>query len=285
VGGNATLKGIDGPVTLDKVGGNLAAQDLVAGAKVAKIGGNLVLNGEIGAGCTYHFKAGGNALLRFSEDASTHLTLSAKGLIRTSMALAGKEQEGATMTGTLGDGGAEMVVEAGGNILLGTTGPSLGSSLGEEISRQIEESLRAIDLEAVGLQVSAEMERAMSQLRIKLESVDWDRIGRRTQRSLERAMERMQRDIDRLTEKAARRQEKLERMAQRAAREKERMERAGSRSSDQEQGWPGGIYFTGYQEPDEPGPSLDEERLTILKMVEQGKITSEEAERLLDALE
>jgi hypothetical protein len=280
VGGNAALKGIGGLVTLDKVSGNLTAKDLGAGAKAPKIGGNVVLNGEIGAGSTYHFRAGGNALLRLSEDASTHLTLRAKGLIRTSPALAGKEQEGTTVTGTLGDGGAELVVEVDGNLLMGTAGPSLGSGLGEEISRQIEESLRAIDLEAVGQEISAEMERAMSRLRIKLESVDWERVGRRTERSLERAMERMQRDIDRLTEKAQRRQEKLERMAQRAAHEKERMERAGSGPSEH-----AGTYFAGYRESDEPGPSLDQERLTILKMVEQGKITSEEAEKLLDALE
>jgi hypothetical protein len=285
VGGNATLKGIGGAVALEKVGGNLAAKDLRAGAKVAKIGGNLALNGEMGTGYTYQFKVGGNGVIRLSDDASAHLTLSAKGQIRSSLTLAGSERQGNTLTGTVGEGGAEIVVEAGGNILLGTTGSALGAGLGEEISRQIEESLRAIDLQAVGEQISAEMERAMSQLRVKLESVDWDNIGRRTQRSVERAMERMQRDIDRMTEKAARRQEKLERLAERAVREKERLERSGQRWSGRQQWQTAGRYYTESEEPDEPKPSLDQERLAILKMVEEGKISSEEAEKLLDALE
>jgi hypothetical protein len=34
----------------------------------------------------------------------------------------------------------------------------------------------------------------------------------------------------------------------------------------------------------EPGPNLDEERLSILRMLEQGQIAPEEAEMLLDAL-
>jgi exonuclease VII large subunit len=161
--------------------------------------------------------------------------------------------------------------------LLGGTSQSTGSGLGEEISRQIEASLRAIDLQAVGEQISAEMERAMSQLRTKLESVEWDRVGQRTQRSMERAMERMQREIDRATEKAARRQEKLERMADRAAREKERMERVGRRMADHP---PVGTPFD-----KEPDKDLDQERLAILKMVEGGQISPAEAEKLLDALE
>ena len=35
----------------------------------------------------------------------------------------------------------------------------------------------------------------------------------------------------------------------------------------------------------EPGPDLDEERLSILRMLEQGQIAPEEAEMLLDALQ
>ncbi len=271
VGSNAALKEITGAVTVEKVGGNFVAKGLTAGAKVDKIGGNLVLNGEIGTGHTYHFKAGGNGLIRLGDEASAHLTLSAQGLIRTSAALQEAQQDGNTLTGTLGDGGAELVVEAGGNILLGATGAGLAAELGDEISRQVEESLRAIDLSAIGEQVSAEMERAMSQLRVKLESVDWERLGRRTQRSMERAMERLQRDIDRLADKAARRQEKLSRMAERAAQRQERMGRVRV----------GGFAASASRDS---GPDVEQERLAILKMLEEGQISPGEAEMLLDAL-
>ena len=35
----------------------------------------------------------------------------------------------------------------------------------------------------------------------------------------------------------------------------------------------------------EPGPDLDEERLSILRMLEQGQISPQDAEMLLDALQ
>lgn len=272
VSGNVFLKDVGGAVSIEKVGGNFAAKNLTAGAKMPKIGGNLTLNGEIGAGCTYHFKAGGNGLLRLTEGASAHLTLKAGGVVHTAAELSEAERSQSSLRGTLGEGGAEIVIEAGGNVMVSGKGPLIGEETRQEISRQVEESLRlmeeslrAIDLEALGQQVSAEMDRAMSKLQVKLADVDWENLGRRTQRSIERAMERVQRDIDRTIERSTRRQEKLERMAERAAHHAEHLEhRRGGAAR--------------------PWPDLDAERLAILKMLEQGTISAAEAETLLEAL-
>jgi hypothetical protein len=298
VGGNAALKGITGLVTVDQVAGNLTAKDLAGGAKVGRAGGNLVLNGELGTGCTYQFKVDGNAALRLGEDANTHLTLSARGHLLTTIELADEERDGTKLTGTLGDGGAEMVIEAGGSVVLGAGRPPVGAEVAEEISRQMEESLRAIDLEAIGQHVQEQMEQAMSRLRVKLESVDWERTGHRAQQAIERAMERMQQDMDRLTEKAARRQERLQRLAEREARRQERLKRMAEREAHLHEKLAHRFYQTADYEPQsegreaesgvepmEPEPALDEERLSILKMVEQGQISPQEAEMLLDALE
>jgi hypothetical protein len=305
IGGNARLRGIAGVVTLDQVAGNLVAKDLTGGAKVPKVGGNLILNGELGTGCTYHFVARGNAILRLPEEANAHLTLSARGNLSSSLTLTDEEREGNRLSGAVGDGGAEIVVEAGGNLMLAggraafadlgdeisrQVEESLGAVDFEEVGRQVEESLRAIDLEAIAQKAGEEMEAAMSRLQIKLEGVDWDRVGHRTQRAVDRAMERMQRDMDRLVSKAERRRDRLDRVAEREARRAERLERRLQRVARKARGyevevdvedWPTG----GGAEPAEPGPNLDEERLSILKMVEQGQITPEEAEMLLDALE
>ena len=275
VGGNVFLKDVGGAVSIDKVGGNFAARNLTAGAKVPKIGGNLALNGEIGAGCTYHFKAGGNGLLRLSEGASAHLTLSAGGAVHAAAELSEVERSQRSLRGTLGDGGAEIVIEASGNVMVSGKGQIIGEETRQEISRQVEESLRlmeeslrAIDLETIGQQVSAEMDHAMAKLKIKLVDVDWENLGRRTQRSIERAMEHVQRDIDRAVERATRRQEKLERMTERATRHHDRFERhvgSAGRTS-------------------RAAPDLDAERLAILKMLEEGKVSAAEAETLLEAL-
>ena len=284
VGGNATLRGIGGMLSLDQVAGNLVVKDLSGGAKVGRIGGNLVWNGTLGAGCTYHFGADGNATLRLSEGAGAHVTLKAKGNLHTST-LTAVQHDGNTVSGTLGDGGSEIVVEAKGNILLGGGQGGIGADLGEEISRQVEEGLQAIDLEAIGRQVGEEMEAAMSRLRVKLEDVDWDRVGRQAEQAVEMAMDRMERDMDRMVGKAAQHQEKVERKAEREARRRERQERRGRG------GWQEEPAATAQDPPakaayeaTEPESDLDDERLSILRMVEQGQINPEEAEMLLDAL-
>ena len=227
-------------------------------------------------------------MLRLEEGASAHVTLSAGGIIQSSVALVDERQENNTLIGTMGDGGAEMVIEARGNILLGGGEPAVRIELGEEISRQVEESLAAVDFGAIGAQASRELNAAMSRLQVKLESVDWDRIGVQTQLAIQRAMEHMQRDMDRAVEKAERHQERWQRKLEREARRRERTEfrrqRAKARRQDVEvtvDEWAAEEAEEDY----EPGPDLDEERLTVLRMVERGQITPEEGEMLLDALQ
>jgi hypothetical protein len=94
---------------------------------------------------------------------------------------------------------------------------------------------------------------------------------------VERAMDRMQRDMDHMVQKAARHKVQWERKAQREARRRERWERQYSTEM-------AGQATEGATEPIEPELDLDEERLSILRMVEQGQISPQEAEMLLDAL-
>jgi hypothetical protein len=170
-------------------------------------------------------------------------------------------------------------VDAGGNVLLGSSGAAVGAELGDEISRQVEESLSAIDLEAIGRQVGEEMEAAMSRLRVKLEGVDWNRIGHQAERAVEQAMDRMQRDMDRMVERATRYQARWEQKAEKEARRQERR----ARKDPETRTWQTEVAEE-KSPAGEPQPDPDDERLTVLRMVEQGQITPEEAEMLLDAL-
>ncbi|MGD8472599.1 MAG: hypothetical protein PVH95_00660 [Anaerolineae bacterium] len=293
VGGNATLKNVGAEVHLGQVAGNLTAKNLTGGAKVLTIGGNLVLGGEIGPARSYHFDARGNAILRLPEEANASLTLTAGGKFIISTELTGEVREGRTLSGIIGDGGAEIAVEARGNVILGDkegTRIEVGAGAAEEFVRQIEEGLSAIDLDAIGRQVGAEMEEAMSRLQVKLEGVDWETVGARAQQATERAMEQLQRNMDRMAARAARQQERFERKMER---EKLRAMRRAEKRHMRE-GGEVEVEFAMADDPAEepyeeyeaePGPDLDEERLSILRMLEQGQIAPEEAEMLLDALQ
>jgi hypothetical protein len=293
VGGNATLKNVGAEVALGQVAGNLTGKNLNGGAKVPTIGGNLVLSGEIGPARSYRFDARGNAILRLPEGANASLTLTAGGKFIISTELTGEVREGRTLTGTIGDGGAEIAVEARGNVILGGkdgTRIEVEAGAAEEFVRQIEEGLSAIDLDAIGRQVGAEMEEAMSRLQVKLEGVDWETVGARAQQATERAMEQLQRNMDRMAARAARQQERFER---RMEREKLRAMQRAQKRHMRDRGEADAEFALGddpAKEPHEeyaaePGPDLDEERLSILRMLEQGQIAPEEAEMLLDALQ
>ena len=300
VDGSAVLKEVGGMVTIDKVAGNLVGRDLLGGVKAGKIGGNLVLSGDIGSGCTYQFRTGGNAALKLAEDANASVTLKAGGRVLSTTALAEEVRTGNTLSGIMGDGGTELAVEAGGNVVLGRGHGSwhedeeelwdeaedelepCGISLGDEISRQVEESLRAINVEEIGRRASESIERAMAQMRTKLEAIDWERVGHQAEGTMERALGQMQRELDRMSEKAARQQEKMQRMAEQRQRQAERL-------AERQQRHAARVHTVAWQSGQPkpapaPAPSFDEERLSILTMVEQGQITIQEAETLLDAL-
>jgi hypothetical protein len=96
--------------------------------------------------------------------------------------------------------------------------------------------------------------------------------------------------MDRMATRAARQQERFER---RMEREKERAMRRAQKRHMRE-GGEVEVEFAVAEDPAkepyeeyeaEPGPDLDEERLSILRMLEQGQIAPEEAEMLLDALQ
>jgi hypothetical protein len=296
VDGNALLKEIRGLIRLDRVAGNLVAKELAGGAQVDRIGGNLVLSGGFGTGSTYRFQVGGNAVIHLQEAASVHMTITARGSILSSLELAEEQRTGRTLTGTVGEGGAELVIDTQGNAVLGSKTGDRAHCADPEVSRRVEESLRGVDFDEIGRQVGEGLDAAMDRLRVKMETMDWARIGERAQEAVQRAMERMQQDVDRWADRRARQAEREARHAERDARRAEsaaqRAERLSVRpgtgsvaaspvsAMDAEEGQPDGPAAA-------PGsqPGLEQERLAILKMVGQGQISPEEAGILLDALE
>jgi hypothetical protein len=98
-----------------------------------------------------------------------------------------------------------------------------------------------------------------------LYSFDADRIGERVRRSVRQAQRRAERAVRKAEDKARRADQKYP-----------------SVKFDIDSDWPD-LRYADFSRS-QPGPS-DEERLVILQMVENGKISVDEAEGLLKALE
>jgi ElaB/YqjD/DUF883 family membrane-anchored ribosome-binding protein len=232
------------------------------------VAGDLVLKTSLGAK-SYHADVGGDIVARFPEESSARFVLEAGGSLLARLPEVEEEAPG-RLVGRMGEGAATVELRAGGTLSLKLRGPSeaptpfgidFGADLAAQIESQIAESLGAFD---VGSVAHREVEKAM----------------RRAEREIERARERAERERERAEERLRRAEEKAQEAARRA---QERIERhrppdVGLFGKDVK------VDLGGRRRPQKPKVS-DEEQLTILRMVQEGTISTEEAEKLLKALE
>jgi hypothetical protein len=248
VRGNARVRGIEGSLSLGQVDGNLVAEELRAGLEAERVHGNARLEPLVSPGLNYRLNADGNLTLHVPADASLRLALSARGGVRSSIpGLVLEETEG-QMRGTLGAGEASLEAQVGGHASLRPLEPEYRP--GEELDLG--------DLEGLGAQIEARVAEAMSELEAHLH----ESLGRIDSAEVRRRVERV-------AEKARR---SAEREAERARLRAERAERRWRRAS-------------GHRARPRRTPATDEERMRVLRLVEEGKVTPEQAADLLSALE
>ena len=257
VGGNAGVRQVEGSCNLSQVGGNLELRD-IEGDLEAEAGGNVRLRLSHAVALSYELQAGGHLECRLPESADLRVSLESGGeRIRVRLPEGTKtyEREAAF---ELGSGAGTLEARAGGTVDFRAYGSEWGAEENDEVF-----------VEDMGRQISEQIESQMDQLSEQLSqlsnvfessgfsSEQAERIARKARQAGERA--------------AARAQEQLQRHMDRVQRHAERAGRGRK------------VSYQG-SAPEPKGPS-DEERLMILQMLEQKKITLQQAQELLDALE
>jgi hypothetical protein len=245
VKGNARVRGVDDLLTLGVVAGNLVAEGLEGGLVAEQVRGNVQLGPPFTPGAAYRLNAYGNLTVLVPPDASLRLVLRAGDRVRSLIPGLALESVDGETRGTLGTGETELEANVRGNV---TLRPS-------EMDERAEMSAGWDELGAhIEWQVNDALARMATHLEESLGRVDSERIRHR---------------VDRATEQARR---KAEQAAERARMRAEQAERRWQRASGQR-----------------PAPkkqkATDEERLRVLRMVEEGKITPEQASELLVAIE
>lgn len=301
VHGNVIARSIHGSCELDQVMGNLDLRDIDGNLIVAQCQGNARLRLSMIGGNNYELKAEGNVHCRIPSGADIKLLLSSDGeAISVKLPGQSKRYQQQEVELTLGNGSATLSITAGGNIHLGTSeegGEEEASADFEEFERFSEEFSEQFSrqMEAqIEAQIEAQMEAMTRQLNEQLASFS-TKFGKpglspeETERIMEKARARSERA-------AAQAQDKVRRAQERVTREQERMERrfeerARSESQRARESH-GGFNFRWNMPPRPPvtptppaAPVSEEERLSILRMLEQKKISIDEAEMLLSALE
>lgn len=284
--GNAQIDQIAGKCMMEKVAGNL---DLRAaeGDLFLSNGGNARLRLERLGGKQYCIAAGGNIYFSVNEQISARITLSSReGQITIHLPTGKTVVDRQTYDLTLGDGQAEIDLSAGGMIIFNCQESwGEGSFEGEEPLEGIAEDVSqkiAAEIEAQLESQFKALDEQMSHLaqvvaRAGISPLEAERIMHRARQASERASARAQ-------ERMRRAREKLD---QKMAEAQRKMEQRGGAAGWHRGGWePRHWHFEWSAKPSTRETEVtDEERLAILRLLEQKKITVEEAERLLAALE
>jgi hypothetical protein len=269
ISGDVRVRDARAQVTLEDGTGDVKATELSGGMQLHHVSGDLVLKTSLGAGSTYHARADGDIVARFPEDSSARFVLEASGTLLAKLPEVEEEGQG-RLVGRSGEGSATVELSAGGTLSVKMSGAGetrapfgidLGADLGAQIEAQIAESLGAFD---VGSVAQREVEKAM----------------RKAEREIQRAHERAQHEHERAQERLRRAEEKAQEAARRA---QERIERhrppnVGLFGKDVN------VNLGARHRSRRPRVS-DEEQLMILRMLQEGKISTEAAEKLLKALE
>ncbi len=260
--GNARVSQVEDSLSLGQVGGNLVAEGLQGGLAAEQVGGNVRLGPPFSPGQTYRLNTSGNLTVRLPADTSLRLALRAAGGVRSNLPDLTLEEVNEETMGVVGAGEASLEAQVGGRVHLRPVEPEEGPAEGLEFDF-------VADLEGLGAQVEARIAEAMAEMEVRMEEslgrIDSDEVHRR----VERTMERARREAGRAAERVRR---EAEREAERARLRAEQAERRWRRAS-------------GRRPRPRREPATDEERMRVLRLVEEGKVTPEQAADLLAALE
>jgi len=263
VGGNAHIDDVRGQFAVKKVGGNLTFDEVQGGVTAEQVGGNARVKPPFAPGTAYRIGAGGNVDIHLPDEANLSLALRAGGGVRSKIAGLTLERANGEMRGVLGDGAASLEAQAGGSITL------RGRGAAHEAPGEFEFDMNFLDdLEDIGPMIETRVGEAMAKLEIRLEQGLGQIDGDKLRLKIERAAEKSARAAERAAEEVRR---AAEREAQKARMRAERSQRRWERTS-------------GQKSRPRTEPVSEEEQLRVLRMVEQGKITPEQAADLLEAM-
>jgi hypothetical protein len=251
IGGHASIRDISDPISIGAVGGSLAGRDIPGGLHLEHVGGNVEIRTDCRPETQYRFQAGGSVEFSVPGNADVRFLVNAAGAVRADNAFQ-RVDEGKQAIFTLGGGSAIVEIQAGGSIRLrqrGYYGP--------------DDQEFPLDMDAF----SEQFEDAFGQLDIQFGNIEKQmdlippQVRGHVSRKLDAARRRMHDAQKRVvqTMQSAQRDFNIEDWSGVTA----DLTRGRSRSE----------------------PVSEQERLMILQMLEDGKISVTEAQKLLDALE
>lgn len=294
--GNCVVRDVEGDCTIDQIHGNLELRDAENDIDISA-SGNARIRLCMLIGENYHIKAGGNLTCLVPDDASLQVDMESRSntIVLQIPGDQRKIQE-RNYSLSLGSTDASMSLVAGGNLFFATQESEWAkmddvqaelegafSGISEEFAQQMTDQIEA-QIESQLDMLDAHLDDLSESLAMAgISEAEIDRIVSRAQEEPKQASARAQ-------EKMRRAQEKMERKLAAAQRKAELKARAAERRSQtqKQRTWSyerSSASTSRSSRRTVEDPVSDDERLMILRMLEQKKISLQEAEQLLAALE
>ncbi len=273
ISGDASISLVGGDVTLGNVTDDLSLAS-VTGSLEARVGDDASLRLNPAPGKRYAVTAGGDLNCRIPANASAEVSLSCGGdmAVRKFATIVDGSQ---AQNFTLGAGEAQLALVTVGDLaLIGQNEDwQADGNAGTEIA--VEVAVQTAQLaEQVTSQIETQMTSLTRQLDDKFSSLDGEEIGIQVQEKVQKALALAEQKLS-----AA-----LQKVETRAKQANQEAAASASRRRTYSNTWQYPPAKSAKStKPKADGPS-EEERLTILRMVSEGKISVEQAEQLLAAL-
>lgn len=271
--GNAQIAKVGGDVQLGMVEGNLVL-DAAGGSIDATTEGNVKVQATLAPGQHCSIRAEGSITCEAPRDAGGVFMLKAEGHIRVRDLGEERNLRNGVLNFERAPAHARLTLEAEGNILL--RGVQLRDADVAEFTGALEEEMALRSLE-ITQQITQQIETQVNELSRQLD----DRFARIGGEELAASIqEKVQSAMRRAEEKLA---ETLRKVEQRAQEAENRRRKAPGWVAPPTPPLPPAAPKPAPSKPRRT-PATDEERMMILRMVEQGKLSVEQAEKLLLAL-
>jgi hypothetical protein len=268
--GDLSARGVEGVLSVRQANGNLTASYLEGGLQ-ADIVGDCTLKTDFTPGCEYTFKTGGNATLKFPTQTNAHFNVTAGGNINHNVDWAEiSEMTESVLKARVGEAdedAAQVRLEAIGDVTL--RGKSEDKAF--VFAWSTDEDM-GIELESMAEELERNIEVHMARMEAKLKDIDYEAIRLKAEKAAEKVRLKALRAAEHARLKAERAERRWERLSPSPPRPP-RPPRAHGRGR-----------ATSPPPPPAPPVSSDE-RMIVLRMVQEGKISPDEAARLLEAME
>lgn len=281
VKGSARVQKVDGPVKLGNVEGSLRVEGLMQGLDGGAIGADTRLGPPYSPGHTYQLTVGSDLTITLPDEPNVRVNITARNQVKSLVPDLILELDDKFASGSIGGGEAEITATVGGSATIRSSSVSTSdASEGFNFDFDFDPDTFAF-LDDLGPMIESTVSKAMAQMNMHLQDGMKYFDSEEFKIKMEKVSEKAQRAAERVERQAEDVADQARRKAQRAA------ERARMRAQQAERRWERASGQRSAPKPEPKPTSVDdkrEERLRVLRMVEDGKISTEEAAKLLAAL-